>query len=95
VTITKTRKTYPQNWPAYNEAQQNEKRSFNGYCRVVQHSRNAGSIGRRQRRLPMSDAIFSAVFKVYCTLSAVASPAIFAMRRARDTSKRFRTSIRC
>jgi hypothetical protein len=28
VTVTKTRKTYPQNWPAYNEAQQNEKRDF-------------------------------------------------------------------
>src|ERR1700729_3236720 len=23
ITVTKTRKTYPQNWPAYNEAQQN------------------------------------------------------------------------
>src|SRR5690349_3368142 len=28
VTVTKTRKTYPQNWPAYNAAQQNEKHEF-------------------------------------------------------------------
>src|SRR5580658_6304900 len=28
VTISKIRKTYPQDWPAYNEAQTNEKRHF-------------------------------------------------------------------
>src|ERR1700729_2712538 len=28
VTVTKTRKTYPQNWPQYNAAQTNEKRQF-------------------------------------------------------------------
>src|SRR5690242_5391430 len=28
VTVTQTRKTYAQDWPAYNKAQQNEKREF-------------------------------------------------------------------
>jgi transposase len=71
VTVTKTRKTYPQNWPAYNEAQQNEKREFQrllfDLCKDIVTPPQAG---RGQRRLPMSDAIFAAAFKVYSTMSA-------------------------
>ena len=70
-TITVTRKTYPQNWPAYNEAQTNEKRDFQrllaDLCRPIP---TPVQEGKGQRRLPMSDAVFCAVFKVYCTLSA-------------------------
>ena len=70
-TITITRKTYPQNWPAYNEAQTNEKRDFQrllaDLCRPIP---TPVQEGRGKRRLPMSDAVFCAVFKVYCTLSA-------------------------
>jgi transposase len=73
VTITKTRKTYPQNWPAYNEAQQNEKREFQvllaDLCKTIEQPVQNMAKGGRPR-LPLSDAIFSAVFKVYCTLSA-------------------------
>jgi transposase len=71
VTITKTRRTYPQNWPKYNEAQQNEKRDFQrllfDLCRDIP---TPVQVGRGQPRLPMSDLVFSAVFKIYCTMSA-------------------------
>jgi transposase len=75
VTITKTRKTYPQNWPAYNEAQTNEKRQFqtllHDLCRdlpALPASPRKGPQGRKP--IPLADAIFSAVFKVYSTVSA-------------------------
>jgi transposase len=71
VTVTKTRKTYPQNWPAYNDAQQNEKREFQSLladlCRDLP---TPPQTGRGQRRLPVSDAVFCAVFKIYSTMSA-------------------------
>jgi transposase len=71
VTVTKHRKTYPQNWPAYNEAQTNEKREFqtllHDLCKGIQ---SAPQEGRGQRRLPMSDAVFAAVFKIYANMSA-------------------------
>lgn len=71
VTITQKRQTYPQDWPNYNAAQQNEKREFqrllHDLCRDIP---TPPQVGRGQRRLPMPDAIFSAVFKVYCTMSA-------------------------
>lgn len=68
--IAKTRKTYPQNWPAYNAAQNIEKRQFQSLLfdlckRLPSHPNKRG-----KRRLPVSDAIFSAVFKVYCATSA-------------------------
>jgi Transposase DDE domain len=71
VTVTRSRKTYPQNWSAYNEAQTTEKEAFQkllaDLCRNLPTPEQEG---RGQRRLAMSDAVFSAVFKVYCTLSA-------------------------
>lgn len=71
VTITKTRKTYSQDWPAYNLAQQNEKREFQTLLfNLCKDLSTPPQVGRGQRRLPMSDAIFCAVFKVYSTMSA-------------------------
>jgi transposase len=64
------RTTYPQNWPAYNEAQTNEKDQFQSLlydlCSSIQ---TPPQVGRGQRRLPLSDAVFAAVFKVYSTIS--------------------------
>ena len=66
-----TRKTYPQNWPAYNAAQTTEKHEFQSLlydlCKDLPTPEQPG---RGQRRIAMPDAVFSAVFKVYCTLSA-------------------------
>jgi transposase len=71
VTITRTRKTYPQNWSAYNQTQITEKATFQrllaDLCRDLV---TPDQEGRGQRRMPLSDAVFCVAFKIYCTLSA-------------------------
>lgn len=70
-TFTATKRTtYPQAWSAYNAAQTNEKDKFQALlfdlCRSVAEPQ-AQRLGRP--RLHISDAIFSATFKVYSTVS--------------------------
>ncbi len=71
VTIKKTRKTYPQNWPAYNKAQMNEKREFQALladlCSKIEEPPRKPGRGRPTFR--MADVIFSVVYKVYSTFS--------------------------
>ena len=73
VTVTSTRKTYPQQWPAYNKAQQNEKRHFQvmlaDLCKGVEEPVLDRPKGGRPRTA-LADAIFAAVIKVYSTMSA-------------------------
>ena len=71
VTVTAARRTtYPQNWAAYNAAQTNEKSKFQSLLADL-----CGGIPEPQTRkmgrpsLPLADAIFSATFKVYSTVS--------------------------
>lgn len=72
VTVTERveKPTYKQDWPAYNAAQTNEKDKFQALladlCRGIKDEtpRTKG-----QPRLPLQDAIFAAVFKVYSTVS--------------------------
>jgi len=70
VTATTERTTYPQNWPAYNAAQTTEKSKFQSLladlCGGIQEPQ-ARKMGRPS--LPLADAIFSATFKVYSTVS--------------------------
>jgi len=70
VTATTERTTYAQNWPAYNAAQMNEKSKFQSLladlCGGIQEPQTR-KMGRPS--LPLSDAIFSATFKVYSTVS--------------------------
>jgi len=65
------RPTYPQVWGAYNAAQTNEKERFQSLlfdlCRGVKQPQPKRT-GRPS--LPLADAIFSAAFKVYSTVSA-------------------------
>lgn len=65
------RPTYRQDWPNYNLAQTNEKDHFQpllaDLCRNVPDL-PAAKTGRK--RIPLADALFAAVFKVYSTLSA-------------------------
>jgi hypothetical protein len=65
------RKTYPQDWSAYNAAQVNERRHFMEFladlCRGIPEPPRQG---RGRRPIPLCDAVYSAVFKVYSTLSA-------------------------
>jgi transposase len=71
VTITQAvRKTYVQDWTAYNAAQTHEKEQFLDLLRDL-----CAGIGEAERpkngrpRLPIGDAIFSACYKVYSTVS--------------------------
>ncbi|HEV7243157.1 MAG TPA: transposase [Thermoanaerobaculia bacterium] len=72
-TVTETRAvrvTYPQNWPAYNAAQTAEKELFlhllRDLCAAVPEP--VRSMGRPS--IPISDALFSACFKVYSGMSS-------------------------
>lgn len=72
VSITKTveRKTYAQNWPAYNHAQTNEKDQFMILLRDLCAGLPEPEQKRGRPRLSPRDAVFAAVFKVYTTVSA-------------------------
>lgn len=63
------RKTYPQNWKAYNAAQTEEQDRF----QVLLHDlcRNLQTVQPKtgRPRLPLSDAVFISTFKVYSTVS--------------------------
>jgi transposase len=69
VTLTE-RRTYPQRWPEYNRAQTTEKDHFQvllrDLCKGIPEP-DAAKTGRP--RLPISDAVFAAIFKVYSTVS--------------------------
>jgi transposase len=63
------RPSYGQNWPAYNEAQMNEKRQFQSLlfdlCSgIVDPPQTNG-----RPRIPLRDAVFAAMFKIYSTFS--------------------------
>lgn len=77
VTVTETvtiqqavKKTYPQNWSAYNTAQTHEKEKFRDLLRDL-----CGGVSEPDRpkngrpRLRIQDAIFAACYKVYSTVS--------------------------
>jgi transposase len=70
VTQTVKRTTYPQNWRAYNKAQVTEKDTFQVLLRELCKGLAAPPTGKRGRPpIQLDDAIFSAVFKVYSTVS--------------------------
>lgn len=66
---TPLRATYPQNWPKYHAAQVNEKRRLTELLRALCDGIEQPPQGRGRPRLPLSDAVFSAVIKVYTTRS--------------------------
>jgi transposase len=69
VTVTQ-RKTYPQNWPAYNRAQTSEQDKFQELLRDLCSGIQEPNAQRRGRpSLPLRDAVFSAAFKVYSCFS--------------------------
>ena len=69
VTVEK-RVTYPQNWPAYNKAQTEEKHTFlrllADLCASIEEPAQPAT-GRRH--LPLRDLLFCAALKVYSTVS--------------------------
>ena len=68
-TVKVVRKTYVQNWPAYNAAQTHEKSELQvllyELCRSVEEPEQK----RGRPRLSVADTIFSSVFKIYSTVS--------------------------
>jgi transposase len=68
-TVKKT--TYKQNWPAYDAAQINEKSKFlsllSELCKGIEEPAHTG---RGRPPIPMADAIYCAVLKVYSTVSS-------------------------
>ena len=72
VTITETvakRKTYPQKWEAYNEAQTHEKEHFldllHDLCKGIQEPPQS----KGRPRLSMADSVFACCFKIFSTFS--------------------------
>jgi transposase len=72
-TLTETvtvKKTYKQEWSAYNAAQVNEKDQFQSLLRELCKGIGEPSQGKNGRpRLPLDEMIFAATFKVYSTVS--------------------------
>jgi transposase len=69
-TVKVKRPTYPQQWPAYNMAQTNEKRLFLYLLhQLCQGIGTPAQVGRGQRRLMLEDMIFAMAYKVYSTVS--------------------------
>jgi transposase len=67
----KARRTYKQDWKAYNAAQKNEKPKFqlllHELCKGIEEPLQKK--GRGRPRLPLADMIFAAAFRVYSTIS--------------------------
>jgi len=61
--------TYQQVWPAYHAAQVNEKAKFRLLLSDLCQGIEAPVQEKGRRRLPLSDIIFAAAFKVYSTVS--------------------------
>lgn len=69
VTETVKRKTYPQKWPEYNQAQTNEKKDFRMLLRDLCSCLPEPERSRGNQSIRQADAVFAAVYKVYCTVS--------------------------
>src|ERR1044071_9630269 len=64
-TVKVTRKTYTQNWPAYNAAQTNEKSQLQALLYELCQNLPAPEQHRGRPRLSLSDIIFSSTYKIY------------------------------
>jgi transposase len=69
VTETKQRTTYPQNWSAYNNAQIHEQDKFQALLADLCSGLVTTQSKTGRPPLPISDAVFNIVFKVYSTVS--------------------------
>jgi transposase len=68
-TVKVTQKTYPQDWPAYNQAQTNEKDQFQ--CLLHSLVKGVGEPSQKigRPRLPFDEMLFAVTFKVFSTMS--------------------------
>lgn len=69
-TVTVKRKTYPQEWPAYNMAQTKEKAVFLYLLhQLCQGVGSPAQYGAGRKRYPLEDMLFAMCYKVYSTIS--------------------------
>src|SRR4029078_9642362 len=68
-TVKVTRKTYSQNWPAYNAAQTEEKSRLQALLYELCKNIPEPEQRRGRPRLSLADIIFASTFKVYSTVS--------------------------
>ena len=68
-TVKVTRKTYTQDWPAYNTAQTKEKSEVQALLYELCKSLPEPEQRRGRPRLSLSDIIFSSTYKIYSTVS--------------------------
>jgi hypothetical protein len=68
-TVKVTRKTYSQNWPAYNAAQTHEKSELQALLYELCQNLPEPEQKRGRPRLSLSDIIFSSTYKIYSTVS--------------------------
>ncbi len=69
-TVKVTRKTYPQQWPAYNMAQTQEKAIFLYLLhQLCQGVGSPAQHGAGHKRYPLEDMLFAMCYKVYSTIS--------------------------
>jgi transposase len=68
-TVKVTRKTYPQVWPAYNQAQTQEKKLFRYLLKQLVSGIGEPAQTNGRPRLPLEDMIFAMAYKVYSTVS--------------------------
>lgn len=68
--VAKQRKTYKQNWTAYNSAQTNEKGQLQSLLAELCKGIGEPSQTNGRPRMPLEDMLFSCIFKIYSTFSA-------------------------
>jgi SWIM zinc finger len=68
-TVKVTRKTYKQEWPAYNKAQTQEKAQFQYLLHQLCNGVGEPAQRTGRPRLPLEDMIFAMAFKVFSTFS--------------------------
>ncbi len=68
--VANQRKTYKQNWTAYNTAQTNEKGQFQSLLAELCKGIGSPSQLNGRPRMPLEDMLFSCIFKIYSTFSA-------------------------
>jgi transposase len=68
-TVKVTRKTYTQNWPAYNAAQTEEKSRLQALLYELCRNLPEPEQHRGRPRLSLADIIFASTFKIYSTVS--------------------------
>ncbi len=94
-TVKVTRKTYPQEWKAYNAAQTHEKSELQALLYELCQNLPEPIQRTGRPRLSLSDIIFSSVFKIYSTVSGRRFATDLRGRRRVAIWRNCRTTIQC